>query len=215
MKGKHKAVYPGTHIKNDVIIAALRKHCTMKCKLSVSSCSDAGVLGVSEGGRGGPVGSELLCVRASCSAASRLQPSQIQARPHSYLFHKLRSKCRCWQIRPGPGTASLRQLPSRNSPSMPCWGWGKELKDSWAGCVINSLHDWCLSWLIMSRFKRRQEKGKYFRTHHFLFILTLPETDRESAFCLSPRLHLPSTLVLWALQDLFGTWERRERWYHW
>ncbi|KAK1891013.1 Rhodopsin kinase GRK7 [Dissostichus eleginoides] len=42
------------------------------------------------------------------------------ARPHSYLFHKLRSKCRRWQIRPGSGTASLQQLLSRNSPSMPC-----------------------------------------------------------------------------------------------
>ncbi|KAI9546140.1 hypothetical protein NQZ68_029375 [Dissostichus eleginoides] len=41
------------------------------------------------------------------------------ARPHSYLFHKLRSKCRRWQIRPGSGTASLQQLLSRNSPSMP------------------------------------------------------------------------------------------------
>ncbi|CAB1421402.1 unnamed protein product [Pleuronectes platessa] len=46
--------------------------------------------------------------------------SQIQAQPHSYLFHKLRSKCRCWQIRPGFGTALLQQLLSRNSPSMPC-----------------------------------------------------------------------------------------------
>lgn len=53
---------------------------------------------------------------------SRLERSQIQDQPHSYLFHKLRSKCRSWQIRPGSGTTSLRQLLSRNSPSMPCWG---------------------------------------------------------------------------------------------
>lgn len=125
------------------------------------------------------------CVWASCSAASRLEHSQIQAQPHSYLFHKLRSKCRCWQIRPGSGTALLQQLLSRNSPSMPCWGWGKELKDSWAGCVINSLHDWCPTWLIMSQLKKRQENGKYFQTHRFLFIFTLPETDCKRAFCLS------------------------------
>lgn len=123
----------------------------------------------------------LLCVCAPCNAASKLQPSQIQAQPHSYLFHKLRSKCRCWQIRPGSGAALLQQLLSRNSPSMPCWGWGKELKDSWAGCVINSLHDWCPTWLIMSQLKRRQEKGKYFQTHHFLLIFTLPDRQRESS----------------------------------
>ena len=46
----------------------------------------------------------------------------------------------------------------------------------------------------MSRFKRRQEKGKYFLTHHFLFVLTLPETDRESSFCLSLRCNSPPLL---------------------
>lgn len=136
-------------------------------------------------GRGGPVGLGLLCVCALYSAASKLQPSQIQAQPHSYLFHKLRSKLQCWQIRPGSGTALLQQLLSRNSPSMPCWGWGKELKDSWAGCVINSLHDGCPPWLIMSQLKRRQEKGKYFQTHNFLFGFTLPKTDWKIAFFLS------------------------------
>lgn len=37
----------------------------------------------------------------------------------------------------------------------------------------------------MSRLKRRQEKGKYFQTHHFLLIFTLPETDCKKAFCQS------------------------------
>lgn len=70
---------------------------------------------------------------------SRLQHSQIQAQPRSYLLHKLRSKCWSWQICPDSRTALLQQLLNRNSPSMPGLGLGKELKDSWAGCVMKSL----------------------------------------------------------------------------
>lgn len=66
------------------------------------------------------------CLFALCGAALRLEHRQFQAQPHSYLFHKLRSKWWSWQIRPGPGTASLQQLLSRNSPSMPCRGQGTE-----------------------------------------------------------------------------------------
>lgn len=157
-----------------------------------------------KGGRRSCGSGATVC--ASCSAASRLQPSQIQAQPHSYLFHKLRSKCRCWQIRPGSGTALLQQLLSRNSPSMPCWGWGKELKDSWAGFVVNSLLDWCPTWLIMSQLKRRQEKGKHFQTHHFLFIsLCQWQTARE--FSIRMSFAFTSTL---SCEEFFGTWEERE-----
>ena len=129
---------------------------------------------VGGGGRGRPVGMGLICVFLS-------QPDP--ARPHSYLFHKLRSKCRRWQIRPGSGTASLQQLLSRNSPSMPCWGWGTKLKDSWAGCVIKSLHDRCATWLIMSHLKRRQEKGKY--CSFLVRFLTLPTKYCKGVFLLS------------------------------
>lgn len=74
------------------------------------------------------------------ASAGQYQDSSIaRSRPHSYLLHKLRSKCWSWQICPHSGAALLQQLLSRNSPSMPGLGLGKELKDSWAGCVMKSL----------------------------------------------------------------------------
>lgn len=141
-------------------------------------------------------------VYISCSMASRLQ---LIARSWSSLMAICSTSWdqreRRWQIHPRFGAASLQQLLNRNSPSMPCWSWGKELKDSWAGCVINSLHDWCTPSLLMSQLKTRQEKCQYFQTHHSLFISTLPDRTPEQ------------TQSLWVLsKGLVGTYAVGEKW---
>lgn len=151
--------------------------CILICTFLVSFWSNGVHVVVRKEGRG-PMGKGLLCMHCAAnhpdSSLARFRPSltaicstswdqsvvagkytRAPAQPHSSS---------CWA---GTAPACLVEVG------------GKELKDSWAGCVINSLHDWCTTWLIMSQLKRRQEKGKYFQTHFLVHFHSARQTARE------------------------------------
>lgn len=100
----------------------------------------------SEKVRLGPVGVELLCMcTVQCSIQTPAYPdpgpaSQLSVPQAEIKVPVLANPPR---LRHSLAPAAAKQ----EQPQHALLRLGrKELKDSWAGCVINTLHDWCPTW---------------------------------------------------------------------